>query len=72
MTNKRQDEGGKVGSNHVQDDQNSSINETGVEGGEVEEAIEGKEPNDDEIGREDEKEEGGVLKDEVAKPEQVA
>ena len=40
---------------------NSSINETGVEGGEVEEAIEGKEPNDDEIGREDEKEEGGVL-----------
>jgi hypothetical protein len=51
---------------------NSSINETGVEGGEVEEAIEGKEPNDDEIGREDEKEEGGVLKDEVAKPEQVA
>eukprot|EP00944_MAST-04C_sp_MAST-4C-sp1_P003260 g3260.t1 len=38
---------------------------------EVKETIEGKEPNDDEIGGEDKKEEGGVLKDEVANPEQV-
>ena len=50
---------------------NTNLAEGADEKREVKETIEGKEPNDDEIGGEDKKEEGGVLKDEVANPEQV-